>query len=90
MWAWVHIIRRLSERADPAALEQAHIVAPVIFQAFGSHDAAHTSHLTAEALESRFEAPPEIALVIALLIGNPCPRAGPVAAHPTGTCTPRP
>ncbi|ORM28681.1 AfsR/SARP family transcriptional regulator [Williamsia sp. 1135] len=70
MWAWVHIIRRLSERADPAALEQAHIVATVIFQSFGSHDGAHTSHLTAEALESRFEAPTEIALVIALLIGH--------------------
>lgn len=70
MWAWVHIIRRLAERADPAALEQAYIVAPVIFQGLGSHDGAHTSHLTTEALESRFEAPTEIALVVALLIGR--------------------
>lgn len=70
MWAWVHIIRRLAERADPSALEQARAMAPQILGDQGAQPRS-TSVIGPEgAAQSRFEAPSEIAQVIALLVGR--------------------
>ncbi|WP_245937794.1 ATP-binding protein [Williamsia limnetica] len=70
MWAWLRIIRRLAERADPPALERARAMAPNIFGAPSGHETTPPVHTTAGYVESRFEAPAEIASVIARLIGD--------------------
>lgn len=69
MWTWVHVVRRLTDHAEPRALDRARAAAPDIFAAQGTARTVPVTDTPASVLSSRFEGAEQIVDVITILIG---------------------